>query len=45
MHFRCSHETTRSMLKQINSIDTGLGMLLGYYPNIQHEMLMDAAQH
>ena len=34
------------MLKQINSIDTGLGKLLGYYPNIQHEMLhMDAAQH
>ena len=27
------------MLKQINSIDTGLGKLLGYYPNIQHEML------
>ena len=33
------------MLKQINSIDTGLGKLLGYYPNIQHEMLhRNAAQ-
>jgi len=31
--------------KTYNSIDTGLGKLLGYYPNIQHEMLhTDAAQ-
>jgi len=31
--------------KTDNSIDTGLGKLLGYYPNIQHEMLhTDAAQ-
>ena len=46
LHFRCSHKTACSMLKQINSIDTGLGKLLGYYPNIQHEMLhRNAAQH
>ena len=45
LHFRRSHETTRSMIKQINSIDTGLGKLLGYYPNIQHAMLhRNAAQ-
>jgi len=31
--------------KTDNSIDTGLGKLLGYYPNIQHEMLhTDAAK-
>jgi len=30
-------------VKTDNSIDTGLGKLLGYYPNIQHEMLHTGA--
>ena len=45
LYFRCSHATTRSRLKQITPSNTGLGKLLGYYPNILHEMLhRNAAQ-